>query len=219
MEPSFSRFTSTAADQLQTAELIECYRQVFADAPWNEWLLCPVCGRYWGRQALSELTAMDFSHCGQLLVDYWSPRQVALDLRHEITDETSCWLASAGSKVIGFCWGYEISLPELEQKLDLEITSSLIERFGAARIGYQDEVGVINEWRRQGIGKQLVRRRLEDFLARGLDVGIVRTRALPEPSVTYAWYLQLGYQVIKRYPAADGRVILAGNLSVTRQSL
>ena len=54
-------------------------------------------------------------------------------------------------------------------------------------------------------------------------MGVVRTRMLPEPSVTYNWYTRIGYKVVGRYPdvdgRVDGRVILARDLTTLQEYL
>lgn len=193
-----------------TADLVECYRDVFADAPWNEWLRCEVCGKYWGAKDRANLVRIGFEHCGTGLVDFWPRNTVISDLRSDIS-ESSCWLAvdASDKKPIGFCWGKATTLPHLEEKLKIGLPD--FEKIFGRRenVAYQDEVGVISSWRGQGIAKAMVLERLKDFISDGLQVGIVRTRQYPEASGTFDWYTgKLGYQILARYPEGDGRVIL-----------
>jgi GNAT superfamily N-acetyltransferase len=202
---------------------------VFSDAPWHEWLKCPVCQKYWGKKDQSFLASIRYQHCGVALVDFWPREQVLSDLLHEITTDSSCWLAVEGDEprklpisqilqgdieqitgeVIGFCWGYPITLGDLEKKLGVMLNWKF--RFEKENlVAYQDEIGVLSDYRKKGIAKAMFVRRLHDFLARGLRVGYVRTRQYPEPSETFLWYTQkLGYKIIATYPDDDGRVILS----------
>ncbi len=192
--------------------LINCYRQVFADPPWNEWKKCsnPDCpdpNGFWGKKDTKLLSSWNFRHCGMPLDDYWPRDQVRQDLEHELTDITSCWLCFDGEQVVGFCWGYPITLGELEEKLKTEIA---ISSQGDKRqlVAYQDEMGLIDRYRGSGLAKTMFLRRLDDFLSLGLKTTIVRTRELPNPSVTFSWFVgKLGYEVVARY--VDGRVVLA----------
>ncbi len=191
------------------AQLIECYRDVFADSPWHEWLKCPKCEMYWGKKDHVTLLESKFEHCGSPLVDFWPRKDVLEDLTHELSSGSSSWLALDQEKdtVIGFCWGYPMIISHLEDKLGIMFP----EQWKSGReglIAYQDDVGVLSEYRGQKIAKRMIINRLQDFLAQGLGTGLVRTRKSPEPSTTYLWYTEkLGYDTIASYP--DGRVILA----------
>ncbi|MFA6417355.1 MAG: hypothetical protein WCW61_04145 [Patescibacteria group bacterium] len=202
---SFSPFTS---DPELTAQLVDCYREVFADNPWNEWLKCSVCQKYWGLKDRGFLASIKFCHCGQPLVDFWPRTEVISDLYHEIVPESSCWLALDDKKVVGFCWGYPILAGVLEDKLGIVFCDSLnIPRDGL--IAYQDEIGVLMPYRNQHNAKAMFLNRQEDFLEQRLRFFIVRTRRYPESSATFLWYTQkLGYKILAAYPEEDGRVIL-----------
>lgn len=228
MHTEIVRYIPDGKDHRLTGRLIECYREVFADRPWNEFLKCLTCEKYWGTKDLAELTANGFQHCGVPVVDFWPWQQVLTDIVHEITPEASCWLcisstrgglAAGNYRVLGFCWGYPINGAELEEKLGIKF----LEKLGSEDPGplaYQDEIGVITSHQGQGIARDLVCHRLNDFLARELKFSIVRTRELPEPSVTFLWYTEkLGYQVLARYPGDDGRVILGRPLAGLKELL
>ena len=210
---SLVRYSPTNSDHKLTLQLVECYRDVFASGPWHEWFKCPICQKYWGKKDEEVLTSLRFRHCNVLLVDFWPKKQVISDLYHEITPEASCWLAVNNNAVVGFCWGYPISITDLETKLGVSFSDTL--KCGATeKAAYQDEVGVIFAYRGHKIAKTMITHRLNDFLAQSLQIGIVRTRQYPEPSETFLWYTQkLGYHIIARYPREDGRVVLGRELS------
>lgn len=200
-------------DEGLTDGLIECYREVFGEEPWNEWKKCSVCGKKWGKQEMPQADGV-FSHCGQRVVDFWPTEVVRSDLLHEITVDASCRLALEGERVVGFCWGYPISPEELGKKLEIGgLANALTRMFGELQVvAYQDELGVLKEFRGQKLAKDLFRRRLDDFRERGFDVGVIRTKTNP-PSVTYLWFTKkLGYQLVAEYNDADGRVVLARSL-------
>jgi GNAT superfamily N-acetyltransferase len=207
----FVRFDLIVDDGSLTAQFIECYREVFADGPWHEWMKCPVCQKYWGKKDAGLLAQMKFRHCDNPLVDFWPRDQVMIDLEHELDPEASCWLALDDSQVVGFCFGYPIQAEKLEAKLGVSLGRVDV-------VAYQDDVGVLASYRDQKIAKAMVARRLDDFLNQGLEFGVVRTRQTPEPSVTFNWYTEkLGYEVIARYPEGDGRVILGRKLQGLRE--
>jgi ribosomal protein S18 acetylase RimI-like enzyme len=206
-EVVFNHYSPYDASTDTTDSIIKCYQEVFATEPWNEWLRCPVCQKNWGKKDLPTLERLQFQHCNQKLVEYWHKETVRLDLFNEIQDNCSCWIAQVEDNVVGFCWGYSITVGNLIDKLKIDI---VLPR--DVIVGYQDEIGVISEWRGRGIAKELFRLRNNDFLAQNLTQGVVRTKKKPNPSITYHWYTRLGYRIVAQYPDSDGRVILIRTL-------
>jgi len=142
--------------------------------------------------------------------EYWPSSVVANDLLHEISPDSSCWLALEGERVVGFCWGYPISSNNLEKKLLLPgLAAKILKHYGEdATVAYQDDMGVLKPYRGQGIARKLFLLRLHGFLQKNLAIGLVRTKADP-PTVTYKWFLSMGYEVLDRYASPDNRVILS----------
>jgi len=203
-----------------TAQLVECYRDVFADGPWHEWLTCSRCKTYWGAKDRDLLASYLFRHCDEPLVDFWPKEKVISNLYHEITSQSSCWLAVDSDMVVGFCWGKPISIVDLEIKLGISFSAKLKYENSSDLVAYQNEAGVLSAYRGRKIAKALVARRLDDFLTQGLRTGVVRTRQYPEPSKTFLWYTEkLGYQIIATYPDTDGRVILYRTLEGLKELL
>ena len=204
----------TKSGEILMPGLIQCYRTVFGDEPWNEWKKCLVCGSKWGLLEVDKLKSLNCKHCGETLVDFWPSSVVRNSIYEEITSEASCWLAVVSdAEVVGFCWGYPVAPAELEKKLKLPGVKDGIEsNFGKIDlVAYQDEIGVIKEYRNKNIAKAMFKKRLEDFLGAGVSVGIVRTMSSP-PSAAFSWYEKLGYKVISEYNDEDRRVILARSL-------
>ncbi len=208
---TYARHSPHTGESSVTAQVVKAYQSVFGDPPWNEWMRCETCGAFWGFKDRIELESLGFIHCNKKMTEYWPTHQVTEDLEHEIGPDASAWLAFSGDNVIGFCWGYPIEAAELEKKLKVDFADDLLRRFGATRVAYQDELGIVSAFRGQKLAKELFIRRHRDFLAQGLTVGVVRTRRLPEPSVTYLWFTEkLGYVVVAEYD--DGRVVLANDI-------
>ena len=120
-------------------------------------------------------------------------------------------VALNGAEVIGFGLGYGLGAEELEGHLGIEVLPQLAHQGAPPTrvVAYQDDLGVLEGFRNKGIARRLFQERLKIFLSQDLELGIVRTLQDP-PSVTYDWYLRLGYEVIARYP--DGRVIMVRSL-------
>jgi len=220
---SYTRFSPHTATRAQSEEMAEAFGRVFATSPWHEWRKCRVsgCGVNWGVEHRKELESIGYVHCGEPVVEFWPKDSVLNDIYHEIGADASCWVAKMGRRIIGFCWGYPIQASHLSEKVGINLEDPARAVFGAdARIAYQDELGVLKKYRGTGIARELFSLRLDDFLRQGLEVGIVRTRVLPEPSVTYLWFTEkLGYIELARYPGDDGRVILGQRLNEAKKLL
>jgi GNAT superfamily N-acetyltransferase len=203
-------------DNGDLAELITCYQHVFATPPWSEWRRCAndKCDKHWGIQQRAELSALNYRHCGRVMLEFWPRDQVLKDLRRELSIQgASCWVAFDQGRMVGFTHGYPVALTALDQHLGLAgVADAVVGAFGPiGRVAYQDELGVVKDYRGQGIAHELVRRRLADFRAQGLKVGVVRTMSHP-PSVTYLWNLKQGYLEVGSYGDDGGRVVMARSL-------
>ncbi len=203
------RFTP-GVDEDQLSQLVHCYRVVFGEPPWNEWMTCKTCNQKWGMgQPYPTI------HCGAVVTPFWPEAQVRDDLQREITSDASAWLALVDGQVVGFCWGYPISPDRLAEQLSLHTLPDAIKHtFGTVmEVGYQDEIGMMSPFRSQGIARRMFLARNLDFHSRGLPVVVLRTMRTP-PTVTYQWYRnRLGYHVIDEYHNRDDLVIL-GRLCV-----
>ena len=210
--PSFIQFRPQENGYL-FEQLIDCFILIFGQEPWNEWKLCPSCGKKWGSQQKGTLELINFEHCGQPVIDFWPKQKVREDALHEITDESSCWLALIENRVIGFCWGYPIEIKKLGPKLELDgFIPSFISAFNhGGQIAYVDEIGVEEKYRGKKIGKELFARMKEDFKQAGLKIAVARTKNNP-PTVLYHWFKKDGYLIVDKYYDADDRVILANYL-------
>ena len=179
----YERFVARGSSILLDS-LIDAYRKVFAGYPWFE---------------------------------DWSVEVVSKMFLRDITEGASCWIALASSPedepyVVGFTWGFELSEKKLVKMADEKTLQVFREICGPGRIAYQSELGVLEPFRGQGIARNLVMRRNQDFLERGLEIGVIRTKEDP-PSVTYTWYQKVGYKIIYRYPDDTKRVLMARRLT------
>lgn len=207
---SFERFDPANESRLQN--FVDCYRDVFSTSPWFEWMKCQRCGNKWGIEEADQLNQRRFRCCGALVTEYWPTQKVEADIRAEITDVASCWVAVLSGSIIGFTIGYPVLPESIEEKVNANGLAMMLRRsFGHATLAYQNEIGVLSQHRRSGIAKELFRRRLADFRERGIQYVLTRTKTRP-PTVTFEWYRRMGYSVIHEYNDADGRVILVRQL-------
>jgi len=186
---SVIRYSPFNGNDYRTSQLVECYRDVFAYMPWNEWLQCSGCHTYWGKSDMSLLASWKYRHCGEPLVDFWSREQVISDLYNNITPDASSWIAMDSDRVVGFCLGYPVTVTDLETKLGISLSFVSCTQ-NLTTLAYQDDLCVLESYRGRHIAKMMIARRLDDFLLRQLTYGVVRTRQFPEPSITYLWYTQ-----------------------------
>lgn len=207
------------------SSLIKCYQQVFATEPWFEWMRCLKCPDLkWGIEKKTEVQRANFlcPRCHSKLIEFWPEQIVRQDILHEISmDLCSFWVAEFDERVVGFCWGYAITPDALEIKLENDGLADRVRQFSNGHhdhVAYQDELGVLKEFRGHGLAKRMVVLRLQDFLANDLRIGTIRTKMDP-PSVTYQWFTRVGYQMISEYGDEGKRVVLARNLTTLREAL
>jgi len=139
---------------------------------------------------------------------------VTRDILESVTEDTSCWIAICDGQVVGFTWGFRMSQEKLLAMVDMDVEAIRTMRLwcGEGQIAYQSELGVLEDYRKRGIARDLTSRRNEDFLQNGLEIGVIRTKENP-PSVTYQWYQKIGYRVFYRYRDGSARVLMARQLA------
>uniref|UniRef100_A0A7C4M2S0 GNAT family N-acetyltransferase n=1 Tax=candidate division CPR3 bacterium TaxID=2268181 RepID=A0A7C4M2S0_UNCC3 len=217
-EIKYVRFDFSEVTNHQKYQLIECYREIFSVGVKKEWLKCRVCGQHWGLEDHELLLENRYYHCGEPLTDFWSRHELLDYLENNLTSPgTSCCLVFDGSKMVALGWGYPATIMELEEKLEIEIDLGFPPSYIVA---YQEKSGVLPEYRDSKIGKVSFTKRVDDYLAAGLEYGIVRTIRDPQPNLIYLWLTKkLGYKVIATYPGNDGRVVIGGSLKKLRNLL
>jgi len=116
-------------DEESIKKTAELYCRIWREPPWNE--------------------------------DFWKIKDVIKDLEKQSAKKNAIVLiATNGSRdVIGFTWGYEVSIKDLSQisGLSLNIWQKIINQ----RAFYVDEFGVQKEWRGNGVGQQLAQALIE----------------------------------------------------------
>lgn len=199
--------------------LIDCYRRVYGGPEWDEWWACAVRradeGHHWGLARETEVQTKMHRCCGQPIEIYWPPEVVEDDIRHDVNEKSSCWIAVANRRVVGACWGFPMTLEQMEYKFKLPVADK-IRRIneGEETVAYQSEAILLPDYRHRGLYQEMVRRRHMDFVAAGLRATVVRTRrSNPAPSASFVYSEHRGYQIVGEYPATDGRVVQARTIT------
>lgn len=181
----YEQFT-LSGDGITLDKLVACYRRVFAGPPWNE---------------------------------DWTAEQVEADLLRELARPgANCYISVGYSQrdrqdVLAFCWGYPISIGEVDDLLGLAgVGDALVALAPNPRIVYLDELGVDGPSRGTGTASDLFLMWLDGYVAQGYNIVALRTMSSP-PTLVYEWFQREGYGVIASYNDTRGRVILARNMS------
>ncbi len=147
-----------AGQKENSRNIANVYKEVFGSDPWNEGYKCPECVN-------DNIYPLSFTgkfcpKCSLLgkkveLDEYWPVKQVISDFNNEMRKTGAiCCIANDESKVIGFAWGYDMSVNEETDK-HLE-APGLFKIIGRKNYRYIDEVAVLPKYRNMGIGKSLV---------------------------------------------------------------
>lgn len=192
-------FPNALRDPPTVAAMIGVYREVFGADPWNEWKQCPLCDASFGRYHRGNVcTACHGKRI--LLVEYWSRDRVAKKLYSELAKVgAECLLSYADEGVCGFAWGYEIDIDEVFAR-HIE-AQHLYHAYPDRNCFYVSEVGVLRNYRKQGVGRRLFDGLIEPNLHR-----LIVLRTL-EGSPMFKLVTSEGFKVAERLN--DGRVIMA----------
>ena len=155
--------------------IVAVYQQAFGGAPWNEGLVCPMCGAAFsfGVGHIGSTCPLCAEKGEQiLLLEYWPTAKVASDFYREMKKPDACCLvARLGNRIVGFIWGYRVVV---DGSIDDYLESPGLSRLIDGEFFYIDDVAVVPECQGKGIGSGLVRRMLrtqpgKNILARTLD--------------------------------------------------
>ena len=148
-------FPTPLRDPATVSAIVAVYRQVFADAPWHEAYLCPVCKSSYGKnyhQKICEGCLQDGNHV--LLVDHWPTYKVIQDFYKEMVKPNAvCVFAKSDEGLVGFAWGYQM---ELNAEASSYLEAPRIHECLHGGFFYIDEVALLLPYRGKGIGKNLV---------------------------------------------------------------
>lgn len=155
MGVEIQRFPSPLRDPATVSAIVAVYRQVFADAPWHEAYLCPVCKTTYGKNYRKKICDSCLqNHNDVLLVDHWPTYRVIQDFYKEIVKPNAvCVLAKSDEGIVGFAWGYQM---EINDDASSYLEAPHIHEHLHGAYFYIDEVAVLLPYRGKGVGKNLV---------------------------------------------------------------
>ena len=180
--------------------LVETYRQVFGGDDWKEWKMCSNGHKYSRRESDNIEYCPE---CGEKLSFYWPSSVVEEKIRNDIALKGSVFvIALFAGKVIGFSWGFTMDKSIAEEHLDnFPSQLSYLAQKNGGYFWYQNELGVLEEFRRRGVAKMLFKERMRISLKETRCENFI-IRTYPQAK-TFKWYRRIGYKIIHRYERGD----------------
>jgi len=146
-------------DAFRQTELVNAvalaYQQTFGQAPWNEGYKCPICNSIIALGGEKIYCPICLSKGDKVfLAEYWPIDKVLNDFYREMSKPNSlCLVAQLGGEVVGFTWGYQISI---EPTIDDYLEAPGLYKLVSGNFFYLDEVAVLPQYQGRGIGRNLV---------------------------------------------------------------
>jgi len=134
------------------------------DPNFKEYRYCPSCHRYYSQDEVENqkiLTCKGSSsrHPEVKLEKRWTPEFVEQELAPLLSLNEdffgSLAISKTDNKVVGFVWGYVISLSEISKSWSPDIVSKINEETPCTKIAYFQEIGTDTSLRGYGIGSSL----------------------------------------------------------------
>lgn len=178
------------------------YQEVFGGEPWNEGYKCPECqsGIYYPLSTDQKLCP-ECANSGKSteMVECWPIEQIISDFKNEMRRPNAvCFVALSQSCVVGFTWGYELTVDKaVERYLEAPGLSSKICQ---GQYFYFDEIAVLPGYRGIGIGKTLTSFMCESDKTKPI---LLRTKNF---STAFKMFLGFGGKVVLNI--SEDRVIM-----------
>lgn len=163
----------------QIRQLAGLYADVFAGPPWNEVTKCATSSKFYGKDTQAGTPCPDCQN--PLLEAYPKDETVGYILGELGKSNPIGLLAYVNSELAGFSWGYETNLenvaqskwktPQMQQSVQ-----KLLESYGVKdKLFYGSETGLSPAFQGLGIGKKLIRNRLDKIVRTGENYVLIRT--------------------------------------------
>ena len=169
---------------------------------WKEWKFCSAGHKF----SFCESEHLDMCPvCDRELRFYWPVEQVRQDILNDLNSPQSVFVIAVDeqNKVVGFTWGYAMDKDSAKKKFDGHLPYKLSALLKKEKyFWYQDEIGVAESYRNQGLATRLYKKRMSLVLARYKhNHFIIRTQPTAK---TYSWYqYKIGYRVLAKYYLPD----------------
>ncbi len=198
-------------------ELVQCYINVFGEAPRNEWYISELT---W---ALYPLSTTEFS--GDVVRPYYDPQDLSRQWNERSSQQWFVWqLAQTlddtwSARTVWFIAWRKTNLQQLNnEKLwlaDVELlrqaTIDQFPDFDDQNLFYAADLGVMSDYRNQWLARQLYDARQNALIEQWMKWVIVRTiKWLTQP---YQWYIdRCGFTPVYDYNDQQNRTILVSKL-------
>ncbi len=179
-------------------DFVNGYIEVWKAPPWNEAYKCVKCGQNYGSSYTKNFCEKD----GSELEDFWKPDKVIEDLKFAMSQKDAVVLLAINGddRVVGFTVWYGIDTTTIKRlELSNELVDFLFQKY--KRVAYGDELGVQEEYRKNGIGSILTATAQEILKQKGYKAVFART---DKNSLALPLLLKQGFEVIEK----NGRQIV-----------
>lgn len=195
-----------------SSKKIKMYKDIFWEAPWNEWFICKSCWLFYPKKFMWKCTCSNSE-----LEPFYKNKELKETFNALIEkDWYSELVAQILEEDIWFIWWWNSSISNInEDKLWLEkkqlydLSKWILEKFNDFNLEqfyYFAEIGVKNNYRWNDIAWELYRKNLENLKEKWEKFILVRTTRLSD--VPYKWFIKEWYMEVFEYNDDQDRVIL-----------
>lgn len=189
MDAKFIVVERTCSQEM-TEGIARAYQQTFAGYPWFEGHKCPVCKNSFSLTH-TERICMKCSTVEKsvFLVEYWPINTIISDFNKEMEKSGAiCIVMKSEDKIIAFSWGYEMYS---NTELDVHLDAPGLHKIVSGKSFYLDEVAVVPDYQKKGIGSKLVTKILSEQMNEQV---ILRTK---EEGPMFNLVIKMGGEVIQ----------------------
>lgn len=219
-------------ESISLSDKVELYRNVFGEAPWNEWYICSSTGKSYPLSYSSPTCVC--CEDARLLQVFYPPKELGENLRllekKEWYRETivtlireedprsvvaSEWDQDSFSPK-GFMWWWKSDINSIneeklkltldQQKLLIQNIQTISPSFDLNDFYYFAEIGISSSDRWSDIAWNLYRRQVSSILQDGIKDILVRTTRTTD--LPYKWFLKMWYVPVFEYNDTLDRIIL-----------
>lgn len=177
----------------QLVKIAKLYANAFAEAPWNEYKVCPNT-HYFGRR---QAELMECSICAQPLRIAYPVDETSEYIKKELqkSDATLVLFEEPNGEVLAAAWGYTCTSDDLESKYNsLLMKKRVVEKLNqsaerAQKVFYLSEIMVDTRVRKQGFATRMTQCLINK--ARSLNTSLVMRTRYDSPMVQIANNMQM----------------------------